>query len=573
MSFPDSFGETPMRMESQPTMKRGTTEGEQADPAPGREGVSRGPRSLIAAPLLPRPRLFDLVGLFFAVHLLLGGGSLLGDPGIGWHLRAGELIASGGPPEREPFTLVSLGDEPAPLSSAELCADAGASAPPAVGQPKRWIHDQWLSDLIFWKLFDLDGGRSLRIGAALVLLLAYVGVLAALCSDEQRERSGIPAPIAETLLLLLIGMNGAVQWFIRPMLFSFLCAGVLLVLLRRELCGRADRCIWFVPAMFALWANLHGGFIIGFGLLCAAAFCAAFERRGHALRRIIITGLLSGAATLLNPWGVALHLNLFSLLGSPFFMNLNMEWLPPDFNAWLFVPFLAVLLLLVGAFLTGVLGTLSLFDRLCAIGAVAVALTQRRYIPFFALFAAVPLLRVLVSGREFFSPRGALRAAAESIGRKEAASPRTRYTFLCWAIVGLSIGAKGCGDDSKFALAPRFPESAVNLLLAQARPGDRVFHTPDWGGYLIYRGWPKIVPFLDDRNQLHGEDPYVDFFRIAGGLSYSSERLEYYGFRWLLLQPEMPLREMVERDSRWEKVETGSKDAILFRRRCSGPTS
>ena len=61
--------------------------------------------------------------------------------------------------------------------------------------------------------------------------------------------------------------------------------------------------------IFALWANLHGGWIVGGGLVVvwtAVAFIQWRDDRGT----LLVVGIASLAATLLNPYGVALWLFL-----------------------------------------------------------------------------------------------------------------------------------------------------------------------------------------------------------------------------------------------------------------------
>ena len=74
------------------------------------------------------------------------------DPGVGWHLRAGEFIAVYRQiPDYDPFLFSET--------------------------PRRWISDQWFSDLVFYVLKDA-GGWPLLYGTLICLyLLTYFGIL------------------------------------------------------------------------------------------------------------------------------------------------------------------------------------------------------------------------------------------------------------------------------------------------------------------------------------------------------------------------------------------------------------
>ena len=79
------------------------------------------------------------------------------------------------------------------------------------------------------------------------------------------------------------------------------------------------RAPWLWPPLFALWANLHGGYLFGLGVLGLHAIDAtesAFSdpaARSRA-RRIWLGVLAASAAAALNPWGVAIYALPFSTL-------------------------------------------------------------------------------------------------------------------------------------------------------------------------------------------------------------------------------------------------------------------
>lgn len=88
---------------------------------------------------------------------------------------------------------------------------------------------------------------------------------------------------------------------LRPQLWTLL--GVLAVC--RILTSESRRALWWLPLVFAIWANLHGGWIVGGGLVVvwtAVAFIQWRDDRGQ----LLLVGIASLAATLLNPYGVNL---------------------------------------------------------------------------------------------------------------------------------------------------------------------------------------------------------------------------------------------------------------------------
>jgi hypothetical protein len=42
----------------------------------------------------------------------------------------------------------------------------------------------------------------------------------------------------------------------------------------------------------------------------------------------------------------------------------------------------------------------------------------------------------------------------------------------------------------------------------------RIFHSYDWGGYLTWHGWPKVLNWIDDRNEVQGKERVEEYFTI-----------------------------------------------------------
>src|SRR5262249_57799359 len=102
----------------------------------------------------------------------------------------------------------------------------------------------------------------------------------------------------------------------RPQLFDFIALSALLLLLARESYRRAGR-LWIAIPIFALWANLHGGFFVGLAVLAVYTAVTALDglTAGDGLGRAArLGGVTVGCvlATPLNPdgasnWLTAMH--------------------------------------------------------------------------------------------------------------------------------------------------------------------------------------------------------------------------------------------------------------------------
>ena len=90
--------------------------------------------------------------------------------------------------------------------------------------------------------------------------------------------------------------------------------------------------------------------------------------------------------------------------------------------------------------------------------------------------------------------------------------PIAAIVLTCWiAAHGGKLGAKPL-MDAHFD-AKRFPVHAVDYLEKQGVQGPLV--SPDyWGGYLIYRLYPRVRMVVDDRHDFYGEEFLKSYLKM-----------------------------------------------------------
>jgi hypothetical protein len=109
-------------------------------------------------------------------------------------------------------------------------------------------------------------------------------------------------------LLFVIALAAWPQFVsVRPQMFSLAAFAWLLYELERFR-RRTDRGLWRLPMLFTLWVNLHGGWLVGAGVLvlftAVTLLNPVFEMRRRV--RLLAAGVASAAATLINPYGPAM---------------------------------------------------------------------------------------------------------------------------------------------------------------------------------------------------------------------------------------------------------------------------
>lgn len=503
---------------------------------------------------LKRLGLLDFLGLVIVCVATFVRGSPAGDPGIGWHLQAGRWIMENRTvPYYDPFLFTSEG--------------------------RAWIDDQWLSDLTFWILYRLGGWPLLHMFVIGLVLILCVAVLAPLVKDTSK------APLGSLWTMLLVTILISLQWFLRPVIFSFLLFAVVYWLTHEWYGNEAENSTatlknpLLLGLLFCLWSNVHPAFVLGLVVLGSGALAAILnfsvprKRRWQRGRKGLLNFSFAAVGTLFNPYGYHLHQSIFTLNKSLYFMNLNAEWLSVDFHESTFFPYLVSLIIVLLGFCR-FKTSLNALDCVLLAFFLPFSIIYRRYIPFWAVVIAVPLGKIIAGIASDFEERqstksGILRSLIEAIHRisqKDHLASLFRYSCSMWLIfTAVAILQEHLpGKDPEYsAITITYPHQALSVLQT-ASPVGRVFHTPDWGGFFIWTLWPKAEVFLDDRNQLSSILTYEEFFKLNQARPGWQDIVEKYHFQWILLLPNSPLSILLEADPTWKQYFRDEK-ALLWK--------
>jgi hypothetical protein len=179
------------------------------------------------------------------------------------------------------------------------------SIPYAAAPAAPWHDAPALGQLAFHALNAAGGDRALVLAqvAAAACALAFVS----LDLGRARVRDGAGAAV---LAALLLGAPGTFL-VVRAQLFSLALFPLLVLLLRVE-ARVPSRRIWLAVPLLALWANLHGGVLLGYAVLGAYL---VLERSRTSLRTAAAVLAAGGAALFATPtllhsagyYGAVLH--------------------------------------------------------------------------------------------------------------------------------------------------------------------------------------------------------------------------------------------------------------------------
>lgn len=469
-----------------------------------------------------------LTCVFVALPLFYIKFARLADPDIWWHMRAGEWIAQNHRiPHADPFSATTMG--------------------------KPWIDYNWLFDLgSYWVVSQFDLASIVWFET-----LMRIAVTATLFSLLRTVTSNFWKALALTGVAML-----AMAWVLppRPGAVSVLFFALELhVLVSAQRKGK-PRLLWIIPAIFVLWANIHIEFVTGLfmlGIFCLEPLVRKLIEIARGMRtpldeytrHLWITGIASGVAVMLNPYGPYLLTSAFHYARDTKIYDVIVEFHAMHFrsmNDW------AVLALLMLACFS--LGRNRQFRY-----AWSILLAWAAWMGFRSLREV--WLVAIVSAVIIASPASEEEQALEKIVRT---SPGMRLAVASTVLVVLMAGASYWSLSSKKLLqqvSEIYPLGAVGYIHQNHLPGP-LLNELSWGGFLIY-AVPEIPVSLDGRTNVHSQDEILRSFPLWNGEAGWQNRPELQQANLIISNHQWPLAFLLRSDPRF-RIVYEDKTAVLF---------
>jgi len=439
------------------------------------------------------------------------------------------------------------------------------------GQPV--IQHEWLSALIFELINRVFGLEGIVFLCALVIGTTIHFVVK---NVHNQSRALLPALLAVLLTLI----NSMVHWMARPHIFTFLLLILWISVLNQMRAGHLKRW-WALPALMLFWANLHGGFIVGFITLAIYGFGLGFDVLFHRLNEeeklashfwlyYLLGGITSFLASLLNPSGIGLWVKVVGHAGNQYLASITNEFQPPNFHEVTYWPFLLTigLLVIVLGFSKKKYKAELLFNSAFWL---MLGLYSCRNIPLFAIVAA-PILALgladLLLNANLDIKFSAWIKGLDS--RLQVLDGQLKGVFwpilsILIAVLGLSLGLHFDIDGEGYAFDPEvFPIEAVDWLEANPQEGE-MFNYFTWGGYLQYRLWPEKRVFIDSKSDFYGEDFVRQYGQVIAQQDGWEDVLKQYNVDWAILPIDEPAAKAIQRDLGWKVIYEDETAVVLVR--------
>jgi hypothetical protein len=380
--------------------------------------------------------------------------------------------------------------------------------------------DQWLGQVL-WALADEAGGWPGIVALRAVAIALLVGIIVYAALRERPAR-----PLGAVLAALPAMALSRFVWTERPELFGFICFALLIVLLRAARSG-SDGALYWLPPLIVVWANLHGSFALGAGLIVLVAIEGAVAQPSRR-RLYAVSAIGSLVATLLTPATIgAWTAPGYHLLHPPREIQ---EWSVPDVTT---LPGAIFAIAIFATFATALFARTRLArEGVVLLPVLFVSLIATRQMPLFAI-AAAPYLAAC--GGEAITELAAL-VRLRPPGPAAVTRPPGRAADLVALALAALVLALAAATGTAAPSLGGFPTAALPAL----RSGPGLLNQYDWGGYLIASA-PQTPVFVDGRLTPYLTGVLADYTTVVGVHPGWREAIARIGVRQILVRPSDPV--------------------------------
>lgn len=409
------------------------------------------------------------------------------------------------------------------------------------------IYCAWLGQLLFYGLWEKAGEWS-------VFALRYLCILGAfsfLFLYTQRLKL-LRAPLIWLVLTLwVLASSGGYQT--KPEIFSFLFFNILVYIyfhVKTQTGSNKNkgRLFYLIPALFVVWVNTHGGFIVALPFLIAiilgeGANLIFFRKNAlsqHSYIHLITSFFLSLTTLAINPYGLRYPMQLWNDFVINKTIRPDIQWNNAyrsifNVNAWntYYIFYLVAMIFVLTILITKWVQQKNQGKSFDA----TIALLALLYIPLYCLYlrmtfywSAVFAFSVVYMCNKIDLTKD--QDTDEEIQYNWRYSKYTKTTALVALVVLIQgwacfeqIKLPGYGSWFGFGIGYGNPVQEAEFLI-KAKIGPKIYNIFDSGGYLLWRLYPDYLVMTDSRSF-----PYLEWFddqyRFSMGQSFDEFLLKY----------------------------------------------
>ena len=400
-----------------------------------------------------------------------------------------------------------------------------------------WVYNTCLGSIVIYLAYSLMGGFGLWIFQWMIFLGVFLSFYIFLRLIRRRlDVTGIT-------IIAAIGIASSLSCsYYKPELFSVLLFCWMIFIFFYVKLTRQTFLFYLYPLIFALWTNLHGAFILGFGL-----FACFFT--GELLNRIFLpeesftikelTNLgaaiaLSLVATLLNPYGINYLLSIYNAITSEAY-NITSTYIQAYVSLWPYLKDMDISFFRLGQ--TAWIMTIMMFFMGCLF---LYELIKKRSCDFTLLILNIVLYwaSMRATRASYLFPFGFFFSFFYLLHRLKLKNIPGRATLLSllvffFFLINISYFTFRYNTDNKWfgaSLDSFVPAKEVSFLKKYRLEGP-IFNDYVIGGYLIWDLYPDYKIFIDPRFMPFSKQVASDYWSFTGN-PVTSETLQRFNKKY-----------------------------------------
>jgi hypothetical protein len=413
---------------------------------------------------------------------------------------------------------------------------------------RTWINHEWLAEVTCAAVYRSAGSTG--------LIAMKVMAIAALLAMVWRVlvRAGVAMSHRIWLCAILYAGTYWRTHSIRPQLFSVVLFAAMLVALDAVARGRR-RWLLAIPPLFALWVNLHGGWIVGAGVFAIWIVLRVVRRDSTPRERAVLlaAAAAAAAATIINPYGW----RLWAFLAETVRFNRQdiQDWSPVMKDPLLLaLPWAGVAVVAIAAVLRR-RSVLTIERAVIVVVLGAAAFRVSRLDAFFSIAVVMWCAGAWASAADaraagaWIPPRGALAITSLTLAAIVVPAVRAVAPYAgCIPIAG------------EWA-----PDLDASRFIAANDLRGRLLTWFDWGEYVIWHFGPRLQVSIDGRRETVYSERLIETHRsfYSGETTPALTRDLDVDYAWLPahIQPQSRLQA-----PDWIEIFRSGRSAIFARR-------
>ncbi len=416
---------------------------------------------------------------------------------------------------------------------------------------KIWVYHEWLTGVLFYPLYQALGAPGLQL-LRYILGLGTVGFIYLTARRRGADFWSALFCLWFVQIFLPVGYSP-----VRAQVFTYFFFALSLYALETVRLSGRWRGLLVLVAIQVLWCNLHGGLVVGLGLLALYGLGEAMARRPYW--PYLAASLAGTLVTLINPYGLDYWTYLYRALTMP--RPEIIEW-ASVLSAWQEGQSKGSIIFFVA--MVGYSGLLVWWSRWREVTpALILALTafmgfkHQRHQVFFMLAAGAYLPVLLQAYGQKFLASLPLKSWHQRVGQVLPATLAMcliliwGYRFLDNAPLSLELPT---APNQENIITMHYPVGAVEFMQKTHLSG-KILSEFTWGEYLLWISRSRFQVAMDGRYEtVYGNDFCLLYFDCLNGRPGWQHFLKEYPPDLILVDPRHRIYTLLLTSKDWQQV-------------------